>query len=218
MVNSKKNWKKVRSIYEEYMRSNPNIEGTGRHHIRYSSGKFLLRNVEPNFLGKYYVSKRGHVYYPINHRYKEIRYFIEIDARKTRIGNHRSVNAKIRVKLNNKWYSLPRIVATVWVNNPNPTEYNVVMHLDNDKLNNHYTNLKWGTQSMNIKQASDECRLNTLFSSGINNPMYGKRRIPQEVEVKIVEDYKLSCTKTYLSTKYHTSRQNITKILKRYGY
>lgn len=92
------------------------------------------------------------------------------------------------------------------------------MHLDNDTLNNHYTNLQWGTQSMNIQQAYDDGRLKTLFSSGINNPMYGKRRIPQEVEVKIVEDYKLSCTKTYLSTKYHTSRQNITKILKRYGY
>ena len=52
--------------------------------------------------------------------------------------------------------SIHRLVAQTFI--PNPNNYPIVMHLDNDPLNNHVSNLKWGTQSDNMRQAFDENR------------------------------------------------------------
>ena len=52
--------------------------------------------------------------------------------------------------------SVHRLVAKTFI--PNPDNLPVVMHLDNDPLNNHVSNLQWGTQSKNIKQAFKEGR------------------------------------------------------------
>lgn len=51
-----------------------------------------------------------------------------------------------------------RLVAEAFI--PNPNNLPIVMHLDNNKLNNHYTNLKWGTISENTKQAFDDNLIN----------------------------------------------------------
>ena len=48
------------------------------------------------------------------------------------------------------------LVAEVYVPNPDPQKFNVVLHLDSNKENKHYTNLKWGTISENTKQAYEE--------------------------------------------------------------
>ena len=45
------------------------------------------------------------------------------------------------------------LVAEAYV--PNPNNYPIVMHIDNNKENKHYTNLKWGTVSENTKEAYD---------------------------------------------------------------
>ena len=52
--------------------------------------------------------------------------------------------------------SIHRLVAETFI--PNPDNLPVVLHKDNDPLNNHVSNLKWGTQSENIRQAFDEGR------------------------------------------------------------
>lgn len=61
-------------------------------------------------------------------------------------------------------YFLHRLVAMHFI--PNPNNYPVVMHLDNNKKNNFYKNLKWGTHSMNLKQAYMEGRLPTVYKEG----------------------------------------------------
>lgn len=43
------------------------------------------------------------------------------------------------------------LVAEAYV--PNPNNYPIVMHKDDDKQNKHYTNLEWGTISQNTKDA-----------------------------------------------------------------
>ena len=48
------------------------------------------------------------------------------------------------------------LVARAYVPNPDPEKNTIVMHLDSNKENKHYTNLKWGTISENTKQAFDE--------------------------------------------------------------
>lgn len=48
------------------------------------------------------------------------------------------------------------LVAKAYVPNPDPKKNTIVMHLDSNKENKHYTNLKWGTISENTRQAYDE--------------------------------------------------------------
>lgn len=47
-----------------------------------------------------------------------------------------------------------RLVAMAFI--PNPNNYPIVMHLDNNKWNPHVSNLKWGTYSENTMQAYRE--------------------------------------------------------------
>lgn len=49
------------------------------------------------------------------------------------------------------------LVAEAYVPNPDPEHNKIVLHLDSNKENKHYANLKWGTTSENTKQAFDEC-------------------------------------------------------------
>ena len=42
-----------------------------------------------------------------------------------------------------------RLVAYAFVKNPNPSEYDQVDHIDRDKTNNYYENLRWCNQLMN---------------------------------------------------------------------
>lgn len=48
------------------------------------------------------------------------------------------------------------LVAEAYVPNSDPKKNTIVMHIDSNKENKHYTNLKWGTISENTKQACDE--------------------------------------------------------------
>ena len=48
------------------------------------------------------------------------------------------------------------LVAEAYVDNPNPQEYTIVMHKDNNKNNPIASNLQWGTVSQNTKQAFDD--------------------------------------------------------------
>ena len=58
-----------------------------------------------------------------------------------------------------KKFKIHRLVATAFL--PNPNNYPVVMHLDNNKLNCSKSNLKWGTYSENNAQAIRD-KLNTV--------------------------------------------------------
>lgn len=49
-----------------------------------------------------------------------------------------------------KDFSIHRLVALAFVNNPKPEEYNVVNHIDENKLNNRFDNLEWCTNEYNI--------------------------------------------------------------------
>lgn len=74
---------------------------------------------------------------------------------------------KISVKIH-------RLVAIAFV--PNESGYNVINHLDGNKLNNHYTNLEWGSHSQNRLHAARVLGYNTnkhLFKKGHN--MHSKK-------------------------------------------
>lgn len=66
--------------------------------------------------------------------------------------------------------SIHRLVAKTFI--PNPNNLPVVMHKDNDPLNNHVSNLQWGTQSDNIQQAFRENRKDPPTKSVIYRHRY----------------------------------------------
>jgi hypothetical protein len=49
-----------------------------------------------------------------------------------------------------------RLIAKQLVKNLNPTEFDTVDHIDNNKLNNHPSNLQWTTSSANTKKAAKD--------------------------------------------------------------
>ena len=60
-----------------------------------------------------------------------------------------------------------------YVENPNPEEYDIVNHIDGDKMNNHYTNLEWCNISMNTQHEYDN---NLVFDRrGLFNTPYSIR-------------------------------------------
>ena len=80
--------------------------------------------------------------------------------RKTRINQkHGYIDVDLYKDGKCSWKRVHRIVAEAFI--PNPDELPIVMHLDNNKINNHYTNLQWGTISDNTKQAFDDGLLET---------------------------------------------------------
>lgn len=55
---------------------------------------------------------------------------------------------------NKHTFSIHRLVAMAFI--PNPNNLPFVLHNDNNKLNCHYSNLRWGTASENVQQAHDD--------------------------------------------------------------
>lgn len=55
------------------------------------------------------------------------------------------------------------IVAKYFV--PNPHNYPIVMHLDDNKNNNHYKNLKWATYEMNTQDMMSKGRHNNQHTT-----------------------------------------------------
>lgn len=57
----------------------------------------------------------------------------------------------IRIHPKKYWFSVHRLVAEIFI--PNPNNYPVVNHIDNNPRNNCANNLEWCTQSYNVKHA-----------------------------------------------------------------
>ena len=102
----------------------------------------------PDFEGLYQISDQGEVFSVKTNRLLSLK---------------PSKNGYVYVGLykdgNVSWKRVHRLVAMCFVDNPN--SYDIVMHLDNNKSNNVYTNLKWGTISENTKQAFEDKLIST---------------------------------------------------------
>ena len=80
-------------------------------------------------------------------------------------------------------FRVHRLVAMTYIGNPENLP--VVMHLDNNKSNNHYSNLKWGTVQENTQQAYlDGC-------CSCNKLVYLYDRESKEFIALFIDDYEL---------------------------
>ena len=75
---------------------------------------------------------------------------------RTAVSNSGYLRTVLETDNGRKNESIHRLVAQTFI--PNPDNLPIVMHLDNDPLNNHVSNLQWGTQSDNIRQAFNDGR------------------------------------------------------------
>lgn len=104
----------------------------------------------------FYISPQGAIY----SRYDNCgRLTQEWYRRKTYIkkNGYEHIVLKIR-KLNRiQAFYIHRLVAEAWI--PNPLRKPCVCHIDNNRLNNHYKNLYWGTHKENMEQAFREDRV-----------------------------------------------------------
>lgn len=69
---------------------------------------------------------------------------------------------------NNKkhYIAVHRAVAEAWVDNPNPSEFNIVNHLDNVKSNNNSSNLEWTSIKLNRAHSGAK----NAYPQGANHP------------------------------------------------
>lgn len=115
--------------------------------------KLPIKNIE--------ITKEGKIwrYYYNTKSWKERKYHIN--------ENKRSHRKSLQISIKGKVYNVSRLVALAYI--PNPHNYPYVCHKDNNPLNNHYKNLYWGTQQMNMQQAANEGRMPQLWTS-VKNP------------------------------------------------
>lgn len=96
---------------------------------------------------------------------------------------HLNNSGYLRVVLDDRRkYLVHRLVAITFISNPH--SYEVVMHMDNNKTNNHISNLKWRTHSENTKQAYIEGRLKNTFKKGIGNGLIGDNNPRSKLSIK----------------------------------
>ena len=73
-------------------------------------------------------------------------------------------NGYLTVELGSKEYKIHRLLAIAFI--PNPNNYNVVHHRDENKLNNSLDNLEWTTHKLNV-QYSNGCKIKCLETGKI---------------------------------------------------
>jgi HNH endonuclease len=100
----------------------------------------------PNFNSRYTIDEYGNVWSKFSNKflnaYKQNKGYLSINL---------SLNGAVSTHL------VHRLVAEAYCNKPEGC--NVVNHVDNNPLNNHYSNLEWTTTSGNLKHAAKQGRL-----------------------------------------------------------
>lgn len=121
-------------------------------------------------------------------------------------------NKKIKNKL------LHRLVAEAFVENPDPDEYDIINHIDEDKNNNVYTNLEWCTQEYNLNYGTFRKRQKETYQKnkklGLHSDKIGKKKTP----VRIIDE--LGNSQDFISVHalcdyLNCTRQTISQAFKR---
>ena len=168
-----------------------------------------MKLMEPNLKDypEYHVTRNGVVFSKRSDKWK---------VRKPSISNTNRLRVRMKNKYGDyKWEQVSRLVALAYI--PNPNNLPLVMHLDNNPHNNHVSNLKWGTQSDNIKQAYNESRLSAPRVLCEHGEKHSCSLIKDNVRYMLIDlrlNYKVPVPK--LSIIFGISKRHITKIIKDY--
>lgn len=103
------------------------------------------------------------------------------------------------------------LVAQAYVHNPKPISYKMVLHLDSNSLNNHYSNLQWGDRKM-----LQEIRIKAGFTAKTKE-FRGRSKISYEEAVKIAKRLDNGEHASDICKEYGVSNMSIIRIRKRYS-
>lgn len=120
----------------------------------------LLPKDIPGYEGEYGVTIDGKVY-----SYKRNKFM------KPALGKQGYLYIHLQQGNKGKKYKIHRLVAMTYISNPN--NYPCINHKDENKLNNHVSNLEWCTYKYNTNYGTCIQR-RAKKMTGENNPMYGK--------------------------------------------
>lgn len=148
---------------------------------------FKERGKTYDYRGLYQISSKGRIkslekiyYSGRNHNLKKIQ-LEQILSPSTDKGGYK------KIVLNNngkkKTMLIHRLVAHMFI--PNPHNYIIVNHKDENPSNNYVENLEWCTQEYNCNYGSRNKRIGEK-QNGEKNHMYGKYGINNERSIKIV--------------------------------
>jgi hypothetical protein len=91
-------------------------------------------------------------------------------------------NWYLRIDLNNKTFTIHRLVAEAFI--PNPDNKSQVNHINGIKTDNRVENLEWVTQSENIRHA---------IKIGIKKPSLGENNGASKLKVNQILEIRNSC-------------------------
>ena len=166
-----------------------------------------IENIE-GFPG-YYMSKRGRLFSNKSGSWVELK--PRKYKREGKVFRHRrKIYNRIGLSV---FINYARVVAKIYVYNPKPDLYNVVCHKDNNPENNHYKNLYWGTQVMNMAQMVADGR-------SMVGELNGRSSLTNQQTLQIITQYKLLCGKAQeeLAELHGVSKSAIKHIVKKYNH
>lgn len=106
------------------------------------------------------------------------------------LGTDINSNGYERVFLgSNGRFFIHHLVAKAFI--PNPNNYPIVRHRDDDRLNNRATNLEWGTQAHNIQDAIQRGRFvsNITIAKKVALEKQRKRVIAKDLDGRVIGEY-----------------------------
>ena len=91
------------------------------------------------------------------------------------------------IRLKNKNYLVHRLVGKYFVNGYDDTN-KVIDHIDNNRKNNFYKNLRWVSHSENMKKAFDQGRMNQSFTKEKSERVVELNKKYKPKKVRCIED------------------------------
>lgn len=161
------------------------------------------------------VSKKGKVrclsykhWSKVNNSYstrKQKKYVLQINRGKQKY--EKNVNTSKgkyhHININNKSYSVHRLVAIAFV--PNPDNKPQVNHKDGNRSNNHYKNLEWVTNKENIEHA---------HNNGLRDNVYeGNRKVKDITKNKIKNLHAKGYINSEIGEKLNLSHETVRCVL-----
>lgn len=127
-------------------------------------------------------------------------------------------NGYLKVILHGKQYLVHRLVAMVYI--PNPDNLPIVMHLDDNRTNNSVKNLQWGTAKSNLMDAVNKGRIrkgkdnpNIRFSGiGNGNASLTPRKIRRLNRLKPIR------SQSYIAKRLSVSQPTISHFINHKSY